>query len=365
MTDLPADVKQQIDEIASYQFFKEHNYPEAIKAITGQSSKSYYNLGTLKTLRAYNQALWSTLSWLQKARYLIADAYKDFDTAEKIKLNDTLDTYIQANKTLSQKLWTIIQVKTCYGEYSATIQALQWFSDQLDQTKSLLAQEQKEIDANRHIDTKCLENLKNINTASQTQLGLLQQQIDSYDRKYRSDLVDNIKQPIWCLKSDMTDIAPTIVDAQASMNQFADSHKNTIAGLNSQDKDVTMSLCDFAKNDSQMNEQIETSLSKLLQQLQDNLGQKQQQSQEEGSDGKNSQASSDEIQYKNVFEEDEIKLLQEIDDNNRSLIKTIQNIKWAGRYNAKSLINKLFEDFYGEPSTFENILQASDTDSKW
>gem|GEM_PF-3865601 len=60
----------------------------------------------------------------------------------------------------------------------------------------MLAQEQKEIDANRHIDTKCLENLKNINTASQTQLGLLQQQIDSYDRKYRSDLVDNIKQPI-------------------------------------------------------------------------------------------------------------------------------------------------------------------------
>jgi hypothetical protein len=34
MTNLPTDVKEQINEITSYQFFKEHNYPEAIKAIT-------------------------------------------------------------------------------------------------------------------------------------------------------------------------------------------------------------------------------------------------------------------------------------------------------------------------------------------
>jgi len=379
ITDLPTEVQEQIDEIESYQFFKEHNYPEAIRAITWQSSRSYYNLGTLKTLRAYNQALWSTLSWLQKARYLIADAYKDFDTAEKIKLNDTLDTYIQVNKILSQKLWTVIQVKTCYGEYSAIIEALQGFTSQLNDTKSLLADEEKKIDANKRIDAECLQNLKNINTASQIQLNQLQHQIEGYDRIYKSDFVDSINQPIGCLNSNMTDIGPAIDDAQKSVNEFTDSHKNTITALGSQDQDIIKSLCDFSKNDAQINEQIDNSLSELLQQLQNNLDQKQQQSQKNSDENENRQTSSeknhqtpaletsgssDDIQYKNVFEEDELKLLQQIDTNNKSLIQQIQNIKWAGRYNAKSLLNKLFEDFYGETSTFEEILQPSNTQSK-
>jgi len=373
LNNLPTEITEKINEIESYQFFKEHKYAEAIQAITGQSSRSYYNLGTLKTLRAYNQALGSTLSWLQKARFLIADAYKDFDTAEKIQLNDTLNTYIQTNKTLSQKLWTVIQVKACYGEYSATIEAIEWFTQQLDDTKFLLADEQKKLDTNRTLDAKCLASLKNINTASQTQLNQLQQQIKGYDKTYKSDFVDNIKQPLGCLNTSMTDIGPTISDAGTAINDFVDSHKNTIAALSSQSKDTIESLCNFAKNDSEMNEEISNSLDKLLEQLQNNLDKKQQQNKNSEENNKEKDSWKDEkdassntnIEYKNVFKEDELKLLQQIDTNNKSLIQQIQSIKWTNRYNAQSLLNKLFEDFYGEPSTFEEILQPSNSKSKW
>jgi ABC-type transporter Mla subunit MlaD len=167
------------------------------------------------------------------------------------------------------------------------------------------------------------------------QLNQLQNQIQDYNRTYKSDFVENIQQPIGCLNSNMTDIGPTIDDAQKSINEFTDSHKNTIAGLGSQNKDIIKSLCDFSKNDAQINEQIDNSLNKLLQQLQNNLDQKQQQSQKNSDENEdsqessenNSQESSDGIQYKNVFEEDELKLLQQIDTNNKSLIQQIQNIK--------------------------------------
>jgi hypothetical protein len=117
-----------------------------------------------------------------------------------------LDEYIQNNKALSQKLGTVIQVKACYGEYNTTISSLQGFLQQLDNVKSLLAQEQKEINVNRSIDTKCKESLRNINTASKMQLGQLQNKINDYNKTYKSDFVKNIQNPMGCLESNMGDI---------------------------------------------------------------------------------------------------------------------------------------------------------------
>lgn len=321
----------------------------------------YYNLGTLKTLQAYNQALWSTLSWLQKARYLITDAYKDFDAAEKIKINNTLDTYIQTNKLLSQKLWTIIQVKTCYGEYNTTIQSLQDFINQLEDAKTLLTQEEEKLQQNEYINAECLKNLENINKTSQMQIDQLKKKIGGYNKTYKADLMGNLKQPMGCLETNMSNIGPSINDAQKAINQFTDNHQNTIDALASQDQNSIKDMCDFIKNDANLNEQRDAVLEKLLQQLQNNAQEKPQ----EGGGEEPPQNTSKDIQYKNVFEEDELQLLQKIDANNKSIIQKIQETKGTGRYNATKILNKLFENFYGEISTFQWLLKPSESTSQW
>ncbi|MBU0627339.1 hypothetical protein KKG31_08590 [Patescibacteria group bacterium] len=211
---------------------------------------------------------------MQKARYLIDEAFKDFDTADKIKLNNTLDTYIQQNKSLSEQLSVVINIKTCYGEYSYTISALQNFSNTLEQIKERLKEEEKVLNKNSKIDEKCKDNLQNINNTSQQQVVNLQKQINGFNKQYKTNLTQSIKQPIECLEQNVTDISPLILDAGKGVEEFDNNHENTIETLKSGDKDALKELCNFAKDDSQINEKIENSLSKLMKQLQNNLEKK-------------------------------------------------------------------------------------------
>lgn len=350
---LPSRIQNELDKIIAYNAIQNKDYDKAIQSIHSQDSESYYTLGAIKTLQAYNEALSSSLSWLQKARYLIDEAFKDFDTADKIKLNNTLDTYIQQNKSLSEQLSVVINIKTCYGEYSYTISALQNFSNTLEQIKERLKEEEKVLNKNSKIDEKCKDNLQNINNTSQQQVVNLQKQINGFNKQYKTNLTQSIKQPIECLEQNVTDISPLILDAGKGVEEFDNNHENTIETLKSGDKDALKELCNFAKDDSQINEKIENSLSKLMKQLQNNLEKKEDWNESEEDISKPSW----ETQYKSIFEEEELELLREIENNNESLIQQIQNIKWEWKYRAETLLDQLFNSFYGHTGDFQNLLK--------
>lgn len=311
------------------------------------ASATYYNHGTQKTLSAYQQALWSGFSGLQNAKHLIAEAQDDFDIADKIKLNNALDAYIQANASLSQKLDVVIQVKACYSTFQTSIDALWSFDQQLQDAQNILEQEAKAIQQDDTLWENCRQDLENINTISQNQLGQLQKATQKYQKQYTQNLAANLQSPANCLDTAMTDIQPMIDESKKGIQDFAQTHQNP---------DLS-SLCDQAKDDSQVNEQMENSLNKLFDQLQQNL---------EPSDTPKSwdKKQNTDIEYKDVFEDQERKLLEEIDDNNRMLIRQIQEIKSKWSYSAPKLLNKLFEEFYGNMDDFKNPT-APATDTKW
>lgn len=313
-------------------------------------SEKYYNAGAIKTIQAYNEAQSSTFSWLQKARDLIIQANQDFDSAEKIKLNTTLDTYIQSNKILAEKLSVIIKVKACYWGYSTIIENLENFATQTQIIQDLLQKETDEIDKNHQIEKICLNQLKNIANTSATQVDQLQTQMNEYNKQYKSNLIKNIEDPTWCLNETMSLDETITTDAKKSIDEFTNNHKNTLAALQSGDPEQIKDLCNQSKNDGQVSEKIGNSLQKLIDQLDENLKKGSKDNQNTKTTEWNEEAPLDSgVEYKPLFEKEELKILEEIDNNNTSLIKNIQQIKWKGKYNIQKYIDKLFNEFYGAP----------------
>lgn len=366
ITNLPSNIQYQLNKIISYKYLQEEDYTNAINTIKWQDAESYYDLWTIKTLQAYNDALSSNLSWLQRARYLITEAIKDFDTASQIQLNNSLDKYISNNLVVSEKLWVIIKVKTCYSEHQNTIDSLSSFNDQLDKLKWLLELEAKLIADNKNLDSECKKNLEDINKASLSQLGLLQSWIQQYNKDYKNKFAQFISQPEWCLDNIFVDIWPTIQEADDSIQEFANTHQNSITALSS--SQWSKELCNQAKDDSQINEKIENSLNKLMQQLEDNLN-KQKQSwweekeEEKWKDEENPEYNNNQVQYKNVLQEDELHLLEQVNNNNKSLIKQIMDTKWKLKYQTNKLLNELFSEFYGNSWDFQNLTPKTEINS--
>jgi len=75
--------------------------------------------------------------------------------------------------------------------------------------------------------------------------------------------------------------------------------------LKSNDSRSISDLCNQTKNDAQINQQIENSVQELLQKLEDNK-----------TENKEQTRSTNEIKYKDFFDEDEQKALQEIKTTN-------------------------------------------------
>ncbi len=81
---------------------------------------------------------------------------------------------------------------------------------------------------------------------------------------------------------------------------------STIEALKSNDNQSIKELCDQSKNDAQINQQIESSVQELLQKLEDNKIENQEQ-----------KRSTNEVKYKDFFDENEKRALQEIQETNQ------------------------------------------------
>jgi hypothetical protein len=89
------------------------------------------------------------------------------------------------------------------------------------------------------------------------------------------------------------------------LQKYQLQHINTIEALKSNNSKSIQELCNQSKNDAQINQQIESSVQELLQKLEDNTTENQQQ-----------KRSTNEAQYKDFFNEDEQKALQDIKATN-------------------------------------------------
>jgi len=90
------------------------------------------------------------------------------------------------------------------------------------------------------------------------------------------------------------------------LEEYQMQHINTIEALKNNDSKSIQELCNQSKNDAQVNQQIENSVQELLQKLDENKIENQQQ-----------KRISNEVKYKDFFNENEKKVLQEIKTTNQ------------------------------------------------
>jgi hypothetical protein len=147
-----------------------------------------------------------------------------------------------------------------------------------------------------------------------------------------------------CIETPYENIISSIIKWKQWLQKYQQQHTNTIEALKSNNSQSIQELCNQSKNDAQINQQIESSVQELLQKLEDNTTEKQQQ-----------KRSTNETQYKDFFNEDEQKILQDIKTTNEWWIDTILNIRGKWNYNPEQYINDMFNQFYGNSGDFINL----------
>ena len=324
---------------------RKQEYEKALQLISGNQSNDYYNRGTIQTLLAYKNALQSSISWLENAQVLVAQAQQNFDIAKKLSTSPTITNAILDDEKTITSLSTVIDIKTCYGVGQTIIMkvddimtTIQSIKDTLDQEEIYIAQRAKSL------DTACYEKLTHILKTSRQQVGELWLQIQKDETKYTADLSDKINDPKICIQIPYENIIPSIVQGKQGLEAYQLQHSNTVEALRNNDSASIQELCNQAKNDAQINQNIESSIQELLQKLEDNTTRNQEQ-----------QRATNKVNYKDFFNKDEKKALQEIKATNEWRINTILNIRGKGNYNAEQYINNMFNQFYGNSGDFIDL----------
>lgn len=327
------------------QSVQQQEYEQALQLISGTNSKDYYNRWTIQTLLAYQNALQSTISWLQNAQVFIAQAQQSFTIAQKLSNSSTLNDAINNNQATIKALSPVIDIKTCYGIGQAIVSHINDITSTIESIKKTLDQEDADIDKKAwKLDSDCYEKLRSIVDSSKEQAGFLQIQMLENANIYKSDFSDKIENPMMCIQSTYQNILPSIIKGKQWLQEYQQLHQNTIDALQSNDNERIQELCNKTKNDAQINQQIENSVQELLQRLEDNK-----------TENEEKRRSSNETQYKDFFDEDEKKALQEIQQINKWWINNILNIRGKGNYNPKTYINTMFNQFYGNSGDFIDL----------
>lgn len=327
------------------QSVQQQEYEQALQLISGTNSKDYYNRWTIQTLLAYQNALQSTISWLQNAQVFIAQAQQSFTIAQKLSNSSTLNDAINNNQATIKALSPVIDIKTCYGIGQAIVSHINDITSTIESIKKTLDQEDADIDKKAwKLDSDCYEKLRSIVDSSKEQAGFLQIQMLENANIYKSDFSDKIENPMMCIQSPYQNILPSIIKGKQWLQEYQQLHQNTIDALQSNDNERIQELCNKTKNDAQINQQIENSVQELLQRLEDNK-----------TENEEKRRSSNETQYKDFFDEDEKKALQEIQQINKWWINNILNIRGKGNYNPKTYINTMFNQFYGNSGDFIDL----------
>lgn len=324
---------------------KKQEYEKALALISWNTSEDYYNRGTINTLLAYKNALQSSVSWLENAQVFIAQAQQNFNLAKKLATSKTINNAIMDNEKTIGSLSAVVDIKTCYGIGQWIISNINDTNTTIKNIKTTLDEEEICINKRAHsLDSACYEKLVYILDSSREQVGLLQLQMQQNTIKYKSDFSDKIEDPILCIQAPYENILSSIIKGRQWLEQYQQQHIATIEALKNNDSRSISELCNQTKNDAQINQDIESSVQELLQKLEDNKKENQEQ-----------QRSTNEVQYKDFFNEDEKKALQDIKTTNQWRIENIMQIKGKWNYNPEKYINDMFNQFYGNSGDFINL----------
>ena len=324
---------------------KKQEYEKALQLISWNQSNDYYNRGTIQTLLAYKNALQSTISWLENAQVLVAQVQQNFDIAKKLSTSPTITNAILDDKKTINSLSTVVDIKTCYGIGQTIVMNIDDIISTIKNINNTLDQEESYINQwAKSLDTACYERLIYIVKTSRQQVGELWLQIQKDATKYTADFSDKINDPKICIQTPYENIIPSTIQGKQALEEYQLQHSNTVEVLKSNDSTSIKQLCNQAKNDAQINQNIESSVQELLQKLQDNTTENQEQ-----------QRVTNKVNYKDFFNKDEKKALQQIKATNEWRINTILNIRGKGNYDPEQYINNMFNQFYGNSGDFINL----------
>jgi len=333
------------DTLQAKQAVDNQEYEKALQLISGNTSEDYYNRGTIQTLLAYKNGLQNSISWLQTAQTFIAQAQQSFILAKKLSTNKTITNAIVDNQTTIDSLSAVVDIKTCYGVGQAIISHIRDITDTIQKIKKMFDEEEVYINKRANsLDTTCYEWLRYILDTSKEQVGLLQLQMENNKNTYISDFSDKIENPMICIETPYENILPSMIKGKKWINEYQQLHQSTIDALKSNDVQSIKELCNQSKNDAEINQKNRNSVQELLQKLEDNKVQNQLQ-----------ERTTDKVQYKDFFDEDEEKALQEIQKINEWRIDTMGNIKGKWNYTPEKYINDMFNQFYGNSGDFIDL----------
>jgi len=155
--------------------------------------------------------LQNSISGLQDAQTFVAQAQQNFDIAEKLADAKMIDTAIADNKKTINSLAAVVDIKTCYGIGSSSIDNLKDITATIKNIKSTLDQEESSITKRASsLDTACYEKLQSIVDTSKEQVGMLQLQMEKNITKYITDFSDKIEDPTLCIQTPYENILPFI-----------------------------------------------------------------------------------------------------------------------------------------------------------
>lgn len=324
---------------------QQQDYQKALQFISGNTSEEYYNRGTIQTLLAYQNALESSISWLENAQIFVAQARQNFDIAKKLSRSKIITNAITDNQTTLTSLSSLVDIKTCYGIGQSIIVDMNDIMIIIKNIKNILNQEDIYINKSASsLDTVCYEKLRNIVDTSKEQVALFQWQMQKNTNKYISDLSKKIEDPLRCMETPYENILPSMTKGKQWLQHYQEQHIATIEALRSNDAQRIKELCEQSKNDAQINQEIQDSVQEMLQKLEDNKIENQEQ-----------KRSTKEVKYKDFFNENEKKALQEIQNTNQGRINTMLEIRGKGDYNPERYINEMFKEFYGNSGDFIDL----------
>ena len=321
----------------AYLLVQSGDYTQAQAMITGEDSASYYNRWVINTISAYNQASWGTISWLVQASTLVTAAQKDFLLAQKLQTNKKLQQYIASNIQTTAELDIVINAKTCYTISREIISNISWLTQSIDTTKKLLDNEAQALQASS-APIACKQQRQTTISTSQTNLANLRNILTDQESSQQKSLLQKRNNPAECIQPQDTSVIQNMYAMQSKLSGFQQEHVQSSSIRAGQDTDMITQLCQ-AKNDSQVNEWIQSTIDKLLASLNND------------SESKNSIGNSSEIYYTPLDANDQ-KLLENIDKKNKIWIRQIQRLKSDPEYQGMNYIQSLFQKFYGNTGDF-------------
>ncbi|MFA5747483.1 MAG: hypothetical protein WC872_00035 [Candidatus Absconditabacterales bacterium] len=352
----PKSLKPKIKILKSESFINSGNYIQALKLNEGETAIGYYNRGTIRLLLAYNDALKNDVNSLVGSEDIVKQAINDFDIAQKINLDKSLEQKIKDNQLLAQEIGVLVGVKNCYGQGGNIIDSLRSFSKNIDDINETVKQESEYLAKNKkfinqNFDENCFDKLNKITDTSKVQLKILQKNINDYENKYKTDLSYKLYDPSLCLSDPFDNILISLQDGKQGIQEFGYNHQNSLSALKNKDYDLIKLMCEQTKNDSQINEKIDNSLKQLFKSLDQNINKKK----EDQSDNVQQSGRSNNINYKNIYDQKEQDLLDQSEEKNNKRIKEMQDIKSKSNYDSELYLQDLFQEFYGNSGDFKNL----------